>query len=166
MLYSFGFNRRLPFEVVSCAPDGSTQPPRSNHRGIEIRHAHPHLIPVEAEVYRMGFDFVDKEEFRQRTDASDTNTAPSPAEYEEAAEVIRGALRTLGLKRHRSELPRTRFLSPSKGVLGIYLTREGCPVTGGSRDRTPNDIKHRRRTRPLGGSTKGVGQIGARQPRS
>jgi histidine triad (HIT) family protein len=66
--------------------------------GIEIPHAHLHLIPVEARVYRIGFDFVDEEEFRNREDADDTNPAPSAAEYEEAAEVIRGALRTLGLE--------------------------------------------------------------------
>lgn len=32
--------------------------------GVEISHAHIHLIPVEPEVYRMGFDFIDEEEFR------------------------------------------------------------------------------------------------------
>ena len=64
--------------------------------GVEIPHAHIHLIPVETEIYRMGFDFMDEAEFRQRQDV-ECGADPSPTEYEEAAAIIREALRELGL---------------------------------------------------------------------
>ena len=66
--------------------------------GIEIPHAHLHLIPVEPEVYRIGFDFIDEEEFRRQQEAGDGATAPSPTEYEEAAAVIRSSLKRLGFE--------------------------------------------------------------------
>jgi histidine triad (HIT) family protein len=52
--------------------------------GVEIPHAHIHLIPVEPEVYRMGFDFMTEEEFQRREDSAESAN-PSPAEYNEAA---------------------------------------------------------------------------------
>lgn len=66
--------------------------------GVEIPHAHIHLIPVEPEVYRIGFDFMDEAEFRRREDV-EGGTGPSSTDYEEAAAIIREALKELGIGR-------------------------------------------------------------------
>ena len=63
--------------------------------GVEIPHAHIHLIPVGPEIYRMGFDFVDEEEFRRRGGAVGS-AEPSAAGYEEAAAIVGRSLEELG----------------------------------------------------------------------
>jgi hypothetical protein len=66
--------------------------------GVEIPHAHIHLIPVEPEVYRIGFDFMDEDEFQRRGGGAGQSADPSPAEYEEAAAIVRGSLKELGFE--------------------------------------------------------------------
>jgi diadenosine tetraphosphate (Ap4A) HIT family hydrolase len=66
--------------------------------GVEIPHAHVHLIPVEPEVHRIGFDFMDEAEFRRREDVEGDATASSP-DYEGTAKIIRKALKELGFGR-------------------------------------------------------------------
>jgi diadenosine tetraphosphate (Ap4A) HIT family hydrolase len=65
--------------------------------GVEIPHAHIHLIPVEPEVYRIGFDFMDEEEFRRR-EGTGQSAEPAPTEYEDAASTVRRTLKELGFE--------------------------------------------------------------------
>ena len=66
--------------------------------GIEIPHAHIHLIPMEEEVYRIHPALLSEVEFHT-LDIPDLATPdPDPAELDRAADTIRLALQNLGFQ--------------------------------------------------------------------